>query len=115
MKRTTTLAAIFAITAAVAAGGAAAASDGDGAGAPNEAAAPVRTAATPAPLGATAEADEKKRKRAELQEARRLAAIERKKERQFRQAEWEGRCVIKPAMSDEEIAVCREVRTKPAP
>ncbi len=62
-----------------------------------------------------AEAEEAKRKLAEQQEARRLAALEKEKLRKQRQAAWEARCVIKPAMSDEEIEICREVRTKPAP
>ena len=51
----------------------------------------------------------------EQREVRRLAAIEKEKDRKLKQAAWEARCVIKPAMSDEEIATCREVRTKPAP
>jgi hypothetical protein len=62
-----------------------------------------------------AAAEEKRKKDAELKEARRLAAIEKIKERKIKQEEWERRCVIKTAMSDAEIAICREVKTGPAP
>jgi hypothetical protein len=36
-------------------------------------------------------------------------------ETQIVQAAWEARCDIKPVMSDEEIAICKEVRSRPAP
>lgn len=42
---------------------------------------------------------------------RELAMLDRQK----RQAAWEARCDIKPVMSDEEIAICKEVRSRPAP
>ena len=60
---------------------------------------------------AIAAADEKKRREAEAKvKNRELALLERQK----RQAAWEARCDIKPVMSDEEIAICKEVRSKPA-
>ena len=52
------------------------------------------------------------RKLAAEKEAQRKADLEA---RERAQAAWEARCVIKPVMTDEEIGVCREVRTKPAP
>ncbi|MBS1132186.1 MAG: hypothetical protein H6R16_3188 [Proteobacteria bacterium] len=61
---------------------------------------------------AIAAADEKKRREAEAKvKNRELALLERQK----RQVAWEARCDIKPVMSDEEIAICKEVRSKPAP
>ena len=57
-------------------------------------------------------ADEKKRldEQAKVKN-RELAMLDRQK----RQAAWEARCDIKPVMSDEEIATCKEVRSRPAP
>lgn len=61
---------------------------------------------------AIAAADENKRRDAEAKvKNRELAMLERQK----RQAAWEARCDIKPVMSDEEIAICKEVRSRPAP
>jgi type IV secretory pathway VirB10-like protein len=64
-----------------------------GAGAP---AAPAAEGATPQPV------DEATRKR--------QAALERQKERMREKQEREAQCVIKPVMTDAEIAKCREVR-----
>lgn len=57
-------------------------------------------------------AEEQKRKDAETKvKNREIAMLERQK----RQAAWEARCQIKAVMSDEEIATCKEVWSKPAP
>ena len=61
---------------------------------------------------ALAAAEEKKRLDAEKREQDRQQA---KLEAAQRQYAWETRCQIKPVMSDEEIATCREVWTRPAP
>ena len=60
--------------------------------------------AAPAPEGAAPAqpVDEATRKR--------QAALEREKERQRQKLEREAQCVIKPVMTDAEIAKCREVR-----
>lgn len=56
-------------------------------------------------------AEEQKRKEVEAKaKNRELAQLER----QQRQAAWEARCQIKPVMSDEEIATCKEVWNSPA-
>ena len=56
-------------------------------------------------------AEEQKRKEAEAKiKDRELALLERQK----RQAAWEARCQIKAVMTDEEIATCKEVWSKPA-
>jgi hypothetical protein len=62
-----------------------------------------------------AAAEEERVKLEEQKAARAEAAKKKAEERRQKQAAWEARCVIKPAMSDEEIATCREVRSKPAP
>ncbi|WP_371325242.1 hypothetical protein VX159_06925 [Dechloromonas sp. ZY10] len=61
---------------------------------------------------ALAAAEEKKRLDAEKREQDRQQA---KLEAAQRQYAWETRCQIRPVMSDEEIATCREVWTRPAP
>jgi hypothetical protein len=132
MKQATTLAAILAIAASMTLGTEAFAKDEKGTPSASSAAkkpatdekAAADVASNAAKLEAAekkeqqldmAAAEEKKRKQAEQKEERRLAAIEKAKERKLKQAAWEQRCVIKTAMSDEEIALCREVRSKPAP
>lgn len=114
MKQMTMLAAILALAATLAVGSAARAEEkpaeeaaGENKSAPTEVAKPD--------LIEMANREEEKRKLAEKKEAQRLAAEEKARERLAKQQAWEARCVIKPAMSDEEIAICREVRTKPAP
>ncbi len=57
-------------------------------------------------------AEEQKRKEAETKAKNRELALQ---ERQKRQAAWEARCQIKSVMSDEEIATCKEVWSRPAP
>jgi uncharacterized Fe-S cluster-containing protein len=52
-------------------------------------------------------------KRKAQQEAKRIALIEQENDRKRRLQEWEARCVIKPVMTDAEIATCREVWTRP--
>lgn len=106
MKHMTTLAAILAIAGAMAVGNAARAEDKP---------AKIEADIKKQELTDLANSEEEKRKRVERKEARRLAALEKEKILKQKQQAWEARCVIKPAMSDEEIAVCREVRTKPAP
>lgn len=55
--------------------------------------------------------EEQKRKEAEATiKNREFAMLDRQK----RQAAWEARCQIMPVMSDEEIATCKEVWSKPA-
>ncbi|HTN27567.1 MAG TPA: hypothetical protein VL180_07265 [Burkholderiales bacterium] len=75
-------------------------------GTPAPQAAPAAKGAAAAPAGAPADqpqpVDEATRKR--------QAALERAKERKREQQEREAQCVIKPVMSDEEIAKCRAVR-----
>lgn len=61
---------------------------------------------------ALALAEERKRQTAE-ERARQQEEMQR--DRLIRQAAWERRCEIKAVMTDEEIAVCREVHTRPAP
>jgi hypothetical protein len=67
---------------------------------------PPAPQAAPAAAGAAADqppvVDEATRKR--------QAALERAKERKREQQEREAQCVIKPVMSDEDIAKCRAVR-----
>lgn len=46
----------------------------------------------------------------EAQEAQKRAAFERSREQKRREQERQAQCVIKPVMSDAEIAKCREVR-----
>lgn len=61
---------------------------------------------------AIAATEDKKRREAEaVVKNRELAMLDRQK----RQAAWEARCDIKPVMTDEEIAICKEVRSRPAP
>ena len=57
-------------------------------------------------------AEEQKRKDAEAKIKNRELALQ---ERQKRQAAWEARCQIKAVMSDDEIATCKEVWSRPAP
>lgn len=52
-----------------------------------------------------AEEEQKRKDAAAVLKNRELAMLER----QQRQAAWEARCQIKPVMSDEEIATCKEV------
>lgn len=61
---------------------------------------------------AQAAAEEKKRRESEQKQQDREQA---KLEEAQRQYAWESRCQIKPVMSDEEIATCRDVWTRPAP
>lgn len=61
---------------------------------------------------ALAEAEARKRQEAEQREQARLQAAE---ERRQRQLAWEARCVVRPVMSDRDIATCREVWTRSAP
>lgn len=49
-------------------------------------------------------------KKREAQEAQKRAAFERAREQKRRQQERQAQCVIKPVMSDDDIAKCREVR-----
>lgn len=57
-----------------------------------------------------AEEEQKRKDAAATLKNRELAMLER----QQRQAAWEARCQIKPVMSDEEIATCKEVWSTPA-
>ncbi len=52
-----------------------------------------------------AEEEQKRKDAAAVLKNRELAMLERRQ----RQAAWEARCQIKPVMSDEEIATCKEV------
>lgn len=61
---------------------------------------------------ALAEAAARQRQEAEQREQARLQAAE---ERRQRQLAWEARCVVRPVMSDRDIATCREVWTRSAP
>lgn len=114
MKQMTTLAAILAVSATLAMSSAARAEEKPAEETAGENKSATTEVAKP-DLIEMANREEEKRKAAEKKEMQRLAAEEKKRERLAKQQAWAARCVIKPAMSDEEIAVCREVRTKPAP
>ncbi len=57
-----------------------------------------------------ADEEQKRKDAAATLKNRELALLERRQ----RQAAWEARCQIKPVMSDEEIATCKEVWSTPA-
>ena len=61
---------------------------------------------------ALAAEEDRKRREAEQREQDQQQA---KLDQAQRQYAWESRCQIMPVMSDEEIATCREVWTRPAP
>lgn len=62
---------------------------------------------------AAAAAEEEKKRQAAADKAKQREQAQQ--ERLARQVAWERRCDIKPVMTDEEIAVCKEVFSRPGP
>ena len=60
-------------------------------------------------LAKEAEAERLRQEQAEKAEAERIARLEREKEAERQRVERERLCVIKPVMTDTEIAQCKEV------
>jgi len=60
-------------------------------------------------LAKAAEAEKASQEKAEKAEAQRIARLEREKEEERQRQERERQCVIKPVMTDAQIAQCKEV------
>jgi len=60
-------------------------------------------------LAKAAEAEKASQEKAEKAEAQRIARLEREKEEARQRQERERQCVIKPVMTDAQIAQCKEV------
>ncbi|MBI4987997.1 MAG: hypothetical protein HZC23_04165 [Rhodocyclales bacterium] len=60
-------------------------------------------------LAQEAEAEKTRQEKAEKAEAQRIARLEQQKEEERQRLERERLCVIKPVMTDAQIAQCKEV------